>query len=66
VIGSTRERHRPGWITSIDTEDPIGITVEFAVLTRDFTVFSRVGGSFIAPLSLYIAKYVIKAEWVMQ
>jgi GPH family glycoside/pentoside/hexuronide:cation symporter len=25
-----------------------------------------VGGSFIAPLTLYIAKYVIKAEWVMQ
>jgi catechol 2,3-dioxygenase-like lactoylglutathione lyase family enzyme len=26
-----------GWITSIYTEDPNGITVEFAVLTREFT-----------------------------
>jgi GPH family glycoside/pentoside/hexuronide:cation symporter len=29
-------------------------------------LFSLVGASFIAPLSLYMAKYVIKAEWVMQ
>lgn len=29
-------------------------------------LFSVVGGSFIAPLSLYVAKYVIRAEWVMQ
>jgi GPH family glycoside/pentoside/hexuronide:cation symporter len=29
-------------------------------------LFSLVGGSFIAPLSLYMAKYVIRAEWVMQ
>lgn len=27
---------------------------------------SHVGGSFIAPLSLYIAKYVIQVEWAMQ
>jgi GPH family glycoside/pentoside/hexuronide:cation symporter len=27
---------------------------------------SLVGGSFIAPLTLYMAKYVIKAEWVVQ
>jgi len=27
---------------------------------------SHIGGSFIAPLSLFIAKYVIKVEWAMQ
>jgi Na+/melibiose symporter-like transporter len=27
---------------------------------------SHVGGSFIAPLSLFIAKYVIQVEWAMQ
>jgi GPH family glycoside/pentoside/hexuronide:cation symporter len=29
-------------------------------------LFSVVGGSFIAPLSLFIAKYVIQAEWAMK
>ena len=29
-------------------------------------LFTTVGASFIAPLSLYMAKYVVKAEWVMQ
>jgi sugar (glycoside-pentoside-hexuronide) transporter len=29
-------------------------------------LFSIVGGSFIAPLTLYMAKYVIKAEWAMR
>jgi GPH family glycoside/pentoside/hexuronide:cation symporter len=29
-------------------------------------LFSIVGASFIAPLTLYMAKYVIKAEWVVQ
>jgi GPH family glycoside/pentoside/hexuronide:cation symporter len=37
----------------------------FVVLLTVY-LFSLVGGSFIAPLSLYIAKYVIKAEWAMQ
>jgi Na+/melibiose symporter-like transporter len=37
----------------------------FVVLLTVY-LFSLVGGSFVAPLSLYIAKYVIKAEWVMQ
>jgi len=30
-----------GWIHSIYTEDPDGITVEFAVMTRDFTAEDR-------------------------
>jgi len=46
----------------------LGVTLRnraFLVLLLVY-LFSFVGGSFIAPLTLYMAKYVIKAEWVVR
>jgi GPH family glycoside/pentoside/hexuronide:cation symporter len=65
-----RVRERPGSLTSKSFPFIKGLGVTFR--NRAFVVLlfvymaSVVGGSFIAPLTLYIAKYVIKAEWVMQ
>lgn len=66
----SRVRERPG--RSTDQSFPfikgLGVTLRnraFLVLLMVY-LFSFVGGSFIAPLTLYMAKYVIKAEWVVR
>jgi GPH family glycoside/pentoside/hexuronide:cation symporter len=70
VIASVRIRERP----RAEVQDQLaffrGLRVTAA--NRPFRILllvylaSHVGGSFIAPLSLFIAKYVIKVEWAMQ
>jgi len=63
-------RERPGLSTgqSFPFIKGLGVTLRnraFLVLLLVY-LFSFVGGSFIAPLTLYMAKYVIKAEWVVR
>ncbi len=70
LITFWRVRERPESVTqkSFPFIKGLGITFRnraFVVLLLVY-VASVVGGSFIAPLTLYIAKYVIKAEWAMQ
>jgi len=60
--------------TPVDSAAPLSFLTGLRVTAanRPFRVLllvylaSHVGGSFIAPLSLFIAKYVIKVEWAMQ
>jgi Na+/melibiose symporter-like transporter len=60
--------------TRTDTAEalPFGRGLRATLSNRPFRVLllvylaSHVGGSFIAPLSLFIAKYVIQVEWAMQ
>jgi GPH family glycoside/pentoside/hexuronide:cation symporter len=66
----SRVRERPGLSTgqSFPFIKGLGVTLRnraFLVLLLVY-LFSFVGGSFIAPLTLYMAKYVIKAEWVVR
>ena len=63
-----RERPESATVRSFPFIKGLGVTFRnraFVVLTLVYMA-SVVGGSFIAPLTLYIAKYVIKAEWVVQ
>jgi GPH family glycoside/pentoside/hexuronide:cation symporter len=70
LIAFTNVKERPGLARTESFPFFQGLRVTFR--NRAFVVlvlvylFSLVGASFIAPLSLYMAKYVIKAEWVMQ
>jgi GPH family glycoside/pentoside/hexuronide:cation symporter len=70
LIAFGRVRERPQ--ASMHETFPFLEGLRFTLRNRAFVVllsvylFSLVGASFIAPLSLYIAKYVIKAEWVMR
>ena len=70
LITFTRVRERTGAATREPFPFFEGLRLTFR--NRAFVVlllvylFSLVGASFIAPLSLYIAKYVIQAEWVMK
>ena len=65
-----RVRERPESVTQKKFPFFRGLRVTFR--NRAFVVLllvyvaSVVGGSFVAPLTLYIAKYVIKAEWVVK
>jgi sugar (glycoside-pentoside-hexuronide) transporter len=63
-----RERPESATVRSFPFIKGLGVTFRnraFVVLTLVYMA-SVVGASFIAPLTLYIAKYVIKAEWVVQ
>jgi GPH family glycoside/pentoside/hexuronide:cation symporter len=63
-----REREEPAAGKSFPFFEGLRVTLRnraFVVLLGVY-LFSLVGGSFIAPLSLYMAKYVIRAEWVLQ
>jgi GPH family glycoside/pentoside/hexuronide:cation symporter len=63
-----RERSAPSALHSYPFLEGLRVTFRnraFRVLLFVY-LFSVVGGSFIAPLSLFIAKYVIQAEWVMK
>ena len=70
LIAFVRVRERPHG--SMHETFPFLEGLRLTLRNRAFVVllavylFSLVGASFIAPLSLYIAKYVIKAEWVMR
>jgi GPH family glycoside/pentoside/hexuronide:cation symporter len=67
VVG-VRERPRQDTAASL----PFAAGLRATLANRPFRILlavylaSHVGGSFIAPLSLFIAKYVIKVEWAMQ
>lgn len=72
MIGITflriRERTAPSELHSFPFFEGLRITFRnraFRVLLFVY-LFSVVGGSFIAPLSLFMAKYVIREEWVMK
>jgi sugar (glycoside-pentoside-hexuronide) transporter len=65
-----RVRERPGLSAGLSFPffKGLGVTLRnraFIVLLLVY-LFSYVGGSFIAPLTLYMAKYVIKEEWVVR
>jgi GPH family glycoside/pentoside/hexuronide:cation symporter len=63
-----RERPELAQRGSFPFFEGLGVTFRnraFVVLLFVYLV-SVVGGSFIAPLTLYMAKYVIKAEWVVK
>jgi Na+/melibiose symporter-like transporter len=70
TIAFARIRERPRTETAQGLPFVSGLRVTLA--NRPFRVLlmvylaSHVGGSFIAPLSLFIAKYVIQVEWAMQ
>jgi sugar (glycoside-pentoside-hexuronide) transporter len=70
LLASFRIRERAGTATRNSLSFLKGLRVTAA--NRPFRILlvvylaSHVGGSFIAPLSLFIAKYVIKVEWAMQ
>jgi GPH family glycoside/pentoside/hexuronide:cation symporter len=70
LIAFARVRERPHG--SLHETFPFLEGLRFTLRNRAFVVlltvylFSLVGASFIAPLSLYIAKYVIKEEWAMR
>jgi GPH family glycoside/pentoside/hexuronide:cation symporter len=70
TIAFARIRERPQGV--IDRGLPFFEGLRVTLSNRPFRVLlmvylaSHVGGSFIAPLSLFIAKYVIKVEWAMQ
>lgn len=62
-----RERPRPDGAGQFPFFEGFRITFQnraFVVLMFTYLV-ALAGGSFIAPLTLYVAKYVIKAEWVV-
>lgn len=63
-----RERTTPSELHGFPFFEGLRVTFRnraFRVLLFVY-LFSVVGGSFIAPLSLFMAKYVIQAEWVMK
>jgi sugar (glycoside-pentoside-hexuronide) transporter len=70
TIAFARIRERPRTETAQGLPFVSGLRVTLS--NRPFRVLlmvylaSHVGGSFIAPLSLFIAKYVIQVEWAMQ
>jgi Na+/melibiose symporter-like transporter len=68
TVVRVRERSRHETVESL----PFVAGLRATLANRPFRILlvvylaSHVGGSFIAPLSLFIAKYVIKVEWAMQ